>query len=85
MLAPGGRLIVVDLAAHDRAALAGRLAHRWPGFTDIEMTDLLASAGVHASARHTVPGPLDVRLWLATTSDQAASATHADALLNEDA
>lgn len=66
MLAPGGRLIVVDLAAHDRAALAERLAHRWRGFSDGEMAALLEAAGLRSGEPTTVPGPLDVRLWPAT-------------------
>ena len=31
VLRPGGRLIVIDLAAHGRDDLLTRLAHRWPG------------------------------------------------------
>ena len=55
VLAPGGRLIVVDLAAHDRAALAERLAHRWPGFAD-------ADDGAHCSqAPGLLPGGQPVR------------------------
>ena len=65
MVAPGGRLIVVDLAAHDRAALAGRLAHRWPGFSDDVMHGLMRDAGVRPGEPRLVPGPLDVRLWIA--------------------
>ena len=42
VLRPGGRLIVIDLAAHDRARSGhGRLAHRWPGFSDADMRTLL--------------------------------------------
>ena len=66
MLAPRGRLIVVDLAGHDRAALAERLAHRWPGFSDDAMATLLETAGLRSGKPTTVPGPLDVRLWPAT-------------------
>ena len=66
MLAPEGRLIVVDLAGHDRAALAERLAHRWPGFSDDTMRGLLETAGVVPGVPMTVPGLLDVRLWPAT-------------------
>lgn len=68
MLAPGGRLVVVDLAAHDRSALSDRLAHRWPGFSDAAMHALLAEAGLHAADAVTVPGPLDIRLWPATVT-----------------
>ena len=84
MLTPGGRLIVVDLAAHDRDALAERLAHRWTGFTDATMAALLDSAGLRSADQHTVPGPLDVRLWLATAlvsgaPHRAATPLHEDA------
>lgn len=66
-LAPGGTLIVVDLARHDRSALADRLAHRWPGFGETEMAELFAEAGLRPGHLHLVAGPLDVRLWTATS------------------
>ncbi len=66
VVAPGGRLIVIDLADHDREALVGRLAHRWPGFTDDAMRELLIGAGVEPGVPSRVSGPLDVKLWPAT-------------------
>jgi len=62
----GGRLLVIDLAGHQRADLTERLAHRWPGFSDAAMHDLLTGAGLQSGAGLTVPGPLDVRIWPAT-------------------
>ncbi len=73
VLAPDGRLIVVDLAAHDRAALAERLAHRWPGFAETAIADLFAGPGLLAGSSLTVKGPLDVRLWTASLQDAAAA------------
>jgi SAM-dependent methyltransferase len=66
VLRPGGRLIVIDLAAHDRPDLASKLAHRWPGFSDAAMHDLSVGAGLALGTASTIPGPLDVRLWSAT-------------------
>ena len=64
-MAPGGMLVVVDLARHDRSALAARLAHRWPGFDDAEMAALLEVPGLLAGQTLSVPGPLEIRLWTA--------------------
>ena len=50
VLRPGGRLIVIDLAQHGRDDLLTRLAHRWPGFSDDAMRDLLAERR-HAAGR----------------------------------
>jgi ubiquinone/menaquinone biosynthesis C-methylase UbiE len=66
VLRPGGRLIVVDLAQHDRDDLLTRFAHRWPGFSDAAMRALLAEAGLHESPPVTIGGPLTIRLWPAT-------------------
>jgi SAM-dependent methyltransferase len=66
VLAPGGRLIVVDLAGHGRRDLTDRLAHRWPGFTDAAMRGLLRAPGLQPGRPISVAGPLEVRLWPAT-------------------
>lgn len=66
VLAPGGRLVVIDLSAHDRAALGDRLAHRWPGFSDDTMYELFAGAGVTPGVPASVKGALEVRLWPAS-------------------
>ncbi|MGH7066936.1 MAG: ArsR/SmtB family transcription factor [Acetobacteraceae bacterium] len=63
VLGPAGRIVVVDLARHRRQKAAVRLAHRWPGFTDEEMTGWLKSAGLDPGTARTVAGPMPVRLW----------------------
>ena len=78
VLAPGGRLVVIDLAAHGRSDLAERLAHRWPGFADEAMASMLAAAGLpHPEAAVTVPGPLTIRIWSATRVHAARALEHA--------
>ncbi len=70
VLAPGGLLIVVDLAAHGRAEETERLAHRWPGFSDAQMRDVLARAGLVGGPPRIVPGTFEVLLWSARISVQ---------------
>lgn len=65
VLRPGGTLIVVDLLPHGDRALADRLAHRWPGFADADLHELVRAAGLHPDAARTVDGPLPVRIWSA--------------------
>jgi len=66
VLRPDGRLIVIDLAHHERDDIAAKLAHRWPGYSDAAMAELLTAAGLSNGVPLTVPGPLEVRLWPAT-------------------
>lgn len=71
ILAPGGRLLVVDFAPHDEEALRDKHAHRRLGFADREITGLLAQAGLQTLLhRELAPGAkegakLTVSLWLA--------------------
>ena len=69
VLRPGGQLIVIDLADHQKTDLAARLAHRWPGFSDAAMRELLTASRLKPAEPVTVSGPLDVRLWPAQRLD----------------
>ncbi|MCS6891051.1 MAG: metalloregulator ArsR/SmtB family transcription factor [Rhodovarius sp.] len=64
VLRPGGRLLLVDLAAHARADIVSAHAHRWPGFTDQQIAGWLLPAGCMARPLREIPGPLAVRIWL---------------------
>ena len=73
MLAPGGRLLVVDLAPHNVEELREKHAHRRLGFTDEEVREWLADHGLTCETiRHLKPGALGVTLWVARRNAQAA-------------
>jgi len=71
VLAPGGRLVVVDFAPHREEALRDKHAHRRLGFSSREISELLAQAGLETLLhRDLAPGAkegakLTVSLWLA--------------------
>ena len=71
VLRPGGRLIVIDLAHHSRDELVTKLAHRWPGFTDVAMRALMEDAGMQQGEPLAIEGPLPIRIWPATRAADA--------------
>ena len=83
VLAPGGRLLVVDLAEHARADLTEKLAHRWPGFSDAAIGALLEAAGLKADAPILIDAPLPVRVWPARRIAAAVTPTRELAFLKD--
>jgi ArsR family transcriptional regulator len=71
LLAPGGRLLVVDFAPHDLEFLRERQAHRRLGFAGEQMTGWLSEAGLDTLVARDLAPPqagrdqLTVSLWLA--------------------
>jgi ArsR family transcriptional regulator len=64
LLAPGGRMLVVDFAAHDREELRSRDAHARLGFADEAMLKYLEGAGLQAEVvEHLEGGELTVTIW----------------------
>jgi SAM-dependent methyltransferase len=62
----GGRIAVVDFAAHDREELRERHAHARLGFSDEQMLALLSDAGLAPEPSIALPGtPLTVKIWTA--------------------
>lgn len=71
ILRPGGRLLVVDFAPHDREELRGDHSHLRLGFPDHEIHEWFVSAGLKLVREISLPGPSDrpgvltVMVWLA--------------------
>ena len=69
VLSPGGRLLVIDFAQHDRAELREQDAHLRLGFADDAMRGWFASAGLKLDrVKRLEGGELTVILWRATQS-----------------
>ncbi|MCU1678181.1 MAG: Methyltransferase type 11 [Frankiales bacterium] len=54
-LRPGGRLLIVDMAPHDRVDYSERMWHLWLGFDREQLDDWLAAAGLTATRFTDVP------------------------------
>ncbi|MDQ3144539.1 MAG: metalloregulator ArsR/SmtB family transcription factor [Pseudomonadota bacterium] len=66
LLGPGGRLLIVDFAPHDREELRDTDAHQRLGFADPAISGWFEGAGLTAEAsQHLAGGELTVSLWLA--------------------
>ncbi len=73
VLAPGGRLIVVDLARHEDKALAVD-GHHWLGFDDAGLERMLPAGEMELEKPSMVRGKLETRIWVARRRPVAAGA-----------
>ena len=64
LLAPAGRLLVVDFAPHEREELRTRDAHARLGFADAEVIEWMEAAGLEPQPPVELAGELTVKLWL---------------------
>ena len=68
----GGRIAIVDFAAHDREELRDRHAHARLGFADDQVAALLTEAGFAPGPGAVLPGPeLTVTIWTGTRRPSA--------------
>ena len=75
--APGGRIAVVDFAAHAHEELRTLHAHARLGFSDEQMLALLTGAGYAPAAPLAIPGqPLTVKIWTGTRAGAVRTADH---------
>jgi ArsR family transcriptional regulator len=68
-LAPGGRLLIVDMLPHEREEYKQQMGHVWLGFSAEQMTRLLEGAGFEGVRMHALPSDAAVRgpsLFVAT-------------------
>ncbi|MEM6474641.1 MAG: metalloregulator ArsR/SmtB family transcription factor [Pseudomonadota bacterium] len=73
---PGGRVAIVDFAAHDREELRSRHQHVRLGFSDRQMRDLLRGAGFSARAPIALEGgELIVKIWIGQRRSAVAPET----------
>jgi len=71
VLKPGGRLLIVDMAPHEREEYRQQMGHVWLGFADDQMRRMLALAGFTRVAVHALPAVTEAKgpaLFVATAS-----------------
>ncbi len=75
VLRNGGRLVVVDFAAHAEEYLRSEFQHHRLGFADSEIRQCFEAAGIRPTAqqRQLVGDPLTVKFWVAEKSDTLVS------------
>ena len=72
VLRDGGRIAIVDFAAHTREELRERFQHVRLGFADSQMRDLLRQAGFVPTQPVTLEGSqLEVKVWLGRQSSRS--------------
>ncbi|MCM8557517.1 ArsR/SmtB family transcription factor [Sphingomicrobium sediminis] len=72
ILAPGGRLVLVDFAAHDREDLRRQHGHQRLGFTDAAIADMVKLAGLKPARPVRLDGgELTVTIWAADRPGKA--------------
>ncbi|MCC9620272.1 metalloregulator ArsR/SmtB family transcription factor [Thalassospira sp. MA62] len=77
VLAPGGKLLIVDFAIHDREELREEHAHRRLGFDDDTLHKWLRASDLAPDAVVSLPGkPLTVKIWAGQAHTHQATLKH---------
>jgi len=77
---PGGRIAIIDFAAHENEELRERHAHARLGFSDRQIKALLREAGFTAQVPVALEGgELVVKIWIGQRRDTPLADTKADA------
>ena len=67
----GGRIVIVDLAAHEREELRNRHAHVRLGFSDEQILEWLTESGFTPTPPAVVPGKgLTTKIWIASRDEK---------------
>ncbi|WP_121115642.1 ArsR/SmtB family transcription factor [Croceibacterium ferulae] len=66
VLAPGGTMVIADMASHEREDLRRRFAHARLGFTDRAVLGWLGAHGLEARVVAHLAGELTISVWAAT-------------------
>ena len=77
LLAPSGKLLVVDFAAHSREEFREQYNHRRLGFSDTDITALMDACGIDLTDTRTIAAPdrPDVKIWLGIRRDATERAS----------
>ncbi|MCE3288746.1 MAG: ArsR family transcriptional regulator, partial [Caulobacter sp.] len=70
LVAPGGRLLIIDFAPHGLEFLRSQHQHRRLGFSDVEILRWLEAAGLEGQVGETLPSAngegLTIKIWTGT-------------------
>jgi ArsR family transcriptional regulator len=81
--APGGRVVIVDFASHEREELRTAHAHARLGFSDAQIAGLLTAAGFDPAGDRALAGrELVVKIWAGVRRKDRGSVTEFPRLVN---
>ncbi len=85
VLAPSGRILIADFAAHDNEELRSVHAHARLGFTDDTIARAFAACGLHMAHHTTLDGgALTVKIWLGQKNTNQSEIPASGSKLAED-